>query len=161
MRPRVRATTSPAFEEAWQALPDTARLRSSKKEAYPAWARACVEIGEEAMLRAVRRYVSEDKDHKRECGAPGFHRWLKWGRYEHWMTSAATVSPIATFEHEEARKAVVLAKGEGFCRSYLDRCKIDGTRLIVATATAADKLKEVRSILKAHGFTGMVLPKRD
>ena len=47
------------------------------------------------------------------------------------------------------------SKGEAFCRSYLDRCTVEGTTLIVATDYAIGKLREVANIMKARGFTGM------
>ena len=162
LRPKQKAMASPAFDEAWTALPVEARTRSSRKEAYPAWVKAASDVGEEALLRAVRRYVREDKDHKRECGAPGFHRWLRWGRYEHWIETPqlTVVSDTPRFDREDVRQAVILAKGEGFCGAYLDRARSDGSRIVVATETAAIKLREVGQIMKAFGYTGMVVERK-
>lgn len=159
--PRVKATGSPAFDEAWELLPKEARTRSSRKTSYPAWVRACTDVGEDALLRAVKRYIREDKDHKRECGAPGFHRWLAWARYEHWLEAPQlSVVETPTFDNPAVRKAVEAAKGADYCRAYLDRCRTDGTRLVVATETAAIKLREVGQIMKAHGYTGMIVERK-
>lgn len=162
LRPRQKAMASPAFDEAWAMLPPEARTRSSRKEAYPAWVKACAEVGEDAMLRAVRRYVREDKDHKRECGAPGFHRWLKAGRYEHWIEQPnLTLVPTGPrFERDDVRDAVIRARGDGFCAAYLDRCRVDGTRIVVPTETAAIRLREVGQIMKRFGYTGMIVERK-
>ena len=73
------------FDEAWLAYPLDGRRRSSKTESLPEWRKLCKAISERDLLNAVRRYASEDIQHLKESGTPGFHRWLKWGRWEHWL----------------------------------------------------------------------------
>lgn len=153
--PREAPATSAAFEAAWKLYPDVGRLRSSRKMAFREWLKVCRAIGEDAALGAVRRYVAEDKEHKKECGAPGFHRWLNWGRYEHWMPSDDKPSDMPRFPDEAKRAELVAAFGEDFVGSYLDPCKIDGTTLIVRTNIAVDRLRQRANELKALGFTGM------
>lgn len=159
LRPRSKAPAamSEAFLSAWAMLPDTARIRSSRKQSWPEWLAASRDIGEDALLAAVRRYVSEDKEHKRECGAPGFHRWLKWGRYENWQgpPSGVLVSLGVRFADEAVRARVAAEAGEAFCISYLDRCTVEGTVLIVPGDTAVRRLKEKAQIFKSLGFTAM------
>lgn len=159
LRPRQRLRgaplASPAFEEAWLAYPEAGRLRSSRKEALPEWLKAAAEIGEDTLAGAVKRYASEDKDHRKDHGAPGFHRWLKWGRYEHWLPKAPVVGIGQIFQNALARAAVIKAKDVDFCGAYLDPCTIEGTTVVARTTIAMNRLKEVGSILKAHGFTGM------
>lgn len=159
LRPRSKAPAvmSEAFLSAWATLPDTARIRSSRKQSWPEWIVAAREVGDEALLVAVRRYVSEDKEHKRECGAPGFHRWLKWGRYENWLgaPAGALISLGVRFPNETIRAQVAAEAGEAFCISYLDRCTMEGTVLIVPGETAVKRLRERAQIFKSLGFTGM------
>jgi hypothetical protein len=153
--PMQRSSTE-AFADAWKAYPAQGRLRSSQKQAAKAWALACRDVGAEALLAAVRRYVAEDKEHKRECGPPGFHRWLAWGRYEHWLEPAVEeVSDRPRFADELIRRQVVLATSEAFAVSYLDRCTVEGSTLIAATQTAVDKMLEKRAVFRSLGFTGI------
>lgn len=158
LTPRTPPVTAGAmFDQAWKAYPDQGRLRSSRREAQKAWAKAAREVGEEALLGAVRRYVAEDKEHKRECGPPGFHRWLNWGRYEHWLpvSGAAVETGRKRFPDEHIRRQVVFATSEAFAASYLDPCEVEGTVLVVRTGIAVDRLKEHARLFKSLGFTGM------
>jgi hypothetical protein len=152
--PPQRAPALGLFEDAWKAFPEQGRLRSSRREAGPEWAKAAREVGEEALLAAVRRYTAEDKEHKRDCGPPGFHRWLKWGRYEHWLREGPALG-ARQFADARIRQALVAAAGEPFVGSYLDPCELDGTTLVVRTGVAMTRLQEHSSVLKALGLTGM------
>lgn len=154
-KPRVTTSTSPNFDEAWSRYPDTGRLRSSRRQAWPEWCDVSREIGEEVLVAAVIRYAAEDKDHKRECGAPGFHRWLKQGRWEHWTGAKATRSVGRQFPDDHIRSSVVAATSDAFVVSYLDPCEVEGTTLIVRTEYAMEKLKEMAALFRSLGFTGM------
>lgn len=157
LRPRapIPAATSEAFEQAWRAYPETGRLRSSRKESLPEWRKACRETGEEALLSAVLRYAKEDKEHKKDCGAPGFHRWLKWGRYEHWLSSTSAPVNGRRFPDDAIRNAVIAATSEAFVISYLDPCEVSGTVLLVRTSIGVSKLRERATLFKGLGFTAM------
>lgn len=119
-RRRVLTTTSEAFEEAWTLFPDTGRLRSSRKDAYPEWITVAAEIGEEALVECVRRYATLDKDHRRECGAPAFHRWLNWGRYEHWMPPPPPPVVVQIFENAPLRASFFARFKDQRARDWLD-----------------------------------------
>lgn len=75
------------FAEAWKAYPAKGRERSkSQAKTRPIWREAAKAAGgEEALLGAVKRYVRDDQTHKGECGPPAFDRWLRDGRWEHWL----------------------------------------------------------------------------
>lgn len=159
LRPRKAATTPAAYSEpflaAWSSFPESGRLRSSRKVSWPEWLKTLAEIDEEALLAAVQRYAREDKEHRKDHGAPGFDRWLKWGRWDNWTGGSASALLGKTFADEKIRKAVVLATSESFAASYLDQCEMDGTTLLVKTDFAIGKLKEKASVFRALGFTGM------
>lgn len=151
-------TASAAFEEAWLLFPESGRLRSSKRMAYPEWAKVAAEIGENRLLDCVRQYASRDKQHKDKAGAPGFERWLKWGRWEHWLTEPrvqATLFPDATI-----RAALSLALGEAWCVSWLDRCGLEGDVLIVPGPTAAKAMRDKALVLKLNGLRAMRFRKK-
>ena len=80
------------FDEAWLQYPLDGRRRSSRVLALPEWRRAIHHVGERELVQAVRRYAGEDIQHLKECGSPGFHRWLKWGRWEHWLGKSESQS---------------------------------------------------------------------
>jgi hypothetical protein len=137
LRPPKAVTYSATFLEAWAALPETARLRSSRKEAYGEWRRTLSEISEEDLLARVQRYARDDKDHKRECGAPGFHRWLKWGRWEHWApVDAAPLVEIAAkiFPDPSLRAAFHLRFQDDRARRWFDRCGFDPVERLITGA---------------------------
>lgn len=101
---------TPAFNEAWRSYPDSGRTRSSRIESAGEWQKITREVGEDALLAAVRKYAAEDKDHRKECGAPAFHRWLKNGRWDYWLDASKTVAPpksVRRFPNEELRQAFV------------------------------------------------------
>lgn len=124
-RKPVKAEASEVFLSAWEAYPQVGRLRSSKREAWPEWCRVAQEIGEADLAARVRRYAAEDKEHRRECGAPAFHRWLKWGRWEHW----APVAPVLVVPVEFPEPVIRASFHERFsderARRWLDRCDWD------------------------------------
>lgn len=82
------------FERAWRLYPALGCQRSkSKKLTAPIWRKAAKEAGgDERLHDAVARYVREDKQHKGECGPPGFHRWLNDGKWSHWLPEARAPS---------------------------------------------------------------------
>jgi uncharacterized protein YdaU (DUF1376 family) len=87
------------FAKAWDAYPRQGRERSkSRDKTLPIWREAAKRAGGgERLAAAVQRYVREDKQHKGECGPPGFHRWLNDGKWEHWLPEARapSASPVA------------------------------------------------------------------
>jgi len=75
------------FNRAWKAYPAQGRQRSkSQAKTLPIWREAAKAAGgAERLANAVARYVREDATHKGECGPPAFDRWLRDGRWEHWL----------------------------------------------------------------------------
>lgn len=136
---------SPTFLTAWDHFPDSGRLRSSKREAWPAWAiEADRAGGEDRLLAAVQRYFREDREHRRDCGAPAFHRWLKNGRWEHWLPKA-DVTPIAplVFADAELRASFQDRFSEDALR-WLDRCGWSPDRREISSPTRTLKDAWVR-----------------
>ena len=146
------------------------RTRSSTKDAAKAWRDAAREAGgPEALLGAFRRYLAEDPDYRRfrmgtsAAGPPGFHRWLKWGRWESWLVAERPTSPPdnprggSQSADNTIRQALVQALGEGFVRSYIDPFEMRDGVLIVPEGklTARAKLLENRDKLRAAGLVSM------
>lgn len=121
-KPRAKVGTSPAFETAWAAFPRTGQLRSSRKMAWPEWCKVCEGLTEDDLAARVIRYAKEDTEHKRECGAPGFHRWLKWGRWEHWAPVAPVVAIQVVFPDAVIREAFHDRFQDERAQRWLDRC---------------------------------------
>lgn len=149
--PYAHITTSPHFERAWTAFPQIGRLRSSKKQAFAEWKKIAPKVGKDALLSAVEKYAREDKDAKRESGPPAFHRWLNWGRWEHWLPGpeALVAAHAQRFPDEAIRAKLVLKLGEPFVISYFDRASLDGSSVVVTSATVFGKINEtgVRRVL--------------
>lgn len=78
------------FDRAWKAYPAKGRERSkSRAKTLPIWRDAAKAAGgSDRLADAVARYVREDQTHKGECGPPAFDRWLRDGRWEHWLPEA-------------------------------------------------------------------------
>ena len=76
---------------------------------------------------------------------------MRSGRLEHWVETVSDAAPVEPFCNAAVRAEVKMFKGEAFCRSYLDRCTVEGSTLIVATDYAVGKLSEVREIMKSVG----------
>lgn len=146
------------FEDAWKALPATMKARSDKKATCDAlWRREAKRLGGERMLLLrLTTYLRDSPDLKR-TGGPGLQVLLRSGTLEHWtpMQDAPLAPDDTKFPHQEIRRTLAKQEGEGWVRSYLDPCVIDGTTLIVRTGMAVDKLKAHGALFKAHGFSGM------
>lgn len=102
------------FSEGWKAYPAKGRERSkSQAKTRPIWKDAArLAGGEDALLGAVRRYVRDDQTHKGECGPPAFDRWLRDGRWEHWLPDKTSVVAIAEASPELAARRRALLAGE-------------------------------------------------
>jgi uncharacterized protein YdaU (DUF1376 family) len=148
----VRSVPDDAFMLAWKAYPALGRSRSkSQAKTKPVWrAAATAAGGEDRLLAAVRRYLAEDTTYKGDCGPPAFDRWLRDGRWEHWLpgatvgSDAATPAPAAVFDGpEQVRAWVADHLGEPYARSYIDPARWDGSNraLIAANPFAEGKLK--------------------
>jgi hypothetical protein len=144
------------FDVAWGLLTDVMRRRSEAKAKCEAlWNREAKRLnGQEDLLARLKTYLRDDKDIPR-TGGPGLQVLLRTGRLDHWQPMQQTPRLMPAFDNKEARQAVAAYKGEGFCRSYLDPCRIEGTTLVVRTDIAIRQLREVAVILKGYGFTGM------
>lgn len=155
LHPRTEIEPS-TFASAWSMLTDTMRRRSEAKARCEAlWNREAKRLnGQEDLLLRLRVYLRDDRDLARS-GGPGLQVLLRQGRLEHWTPLQLDAPSVEPFSNAALRAQVAREKGEAFCRSYLDRCRIEGTTLLVATLYAVDKLREVAPIMKAHGLTGM------
>lgn len=143
------------FTAAWEAYPKLGRDRSmSRAKCWPLWRQAAQQAGSpERLLAAVKRYVAEDKTHKGECGPPAFDRWLKAGRWEHFLAGEVSPRIVTVFPDVEIRAAIISAKGEGWANSWLDPCGWEPKlRVIIPrNGLAAQKLRsEVQRVLSAQ-----------
>lgn len=148
----VRSVPDDAFTLAWKAYPALGRSRSkSQAKTKPIWrAAATAAGGEDRLLAAMRRYLAEDTTHRGDCGPPAFDRWLRDGRWEHWLPSAAGISdaatpgPAAMFDGPpEIRAWAAEHHGEPYARSYVDPARWDGANrtLLAGNPFAEGKLK--------------------
>jgi hypothetical protein len=136
------------FAAAWEAYPVLGKQRSvSRRKLWPIWREAANQAGgPERLLGAVKRYVAEDKTHKGDCGAPAFDRWLKSGRWEHFLAGPAPSRVILPFPDPEIRNAVITAKGEGWAASWLDPCSWEPERRVIVPRNGA--------LLRRHAHIG-------
>lgn len=148
----VRSVPDDAFTLGWKTYPALGRTRSkSQAKTKPIWqAAAKAAGGEEPLLAAVRRYVVEDQTHKGECGPPAFDRWLRDGRWEHWLPGGVgsvdekVDTPAALFDGPaQIRQWAVDRHGEPFARSYIDpsRWDAEGRALLALNPYAEAKLR--------------------
>lgn len=161
----VRRVPDDAFALAWKAYPALGRSRSkSQAKTKPIWrAAATAAGGEDRLLRAVRRYLAEDTTHKGDCGPPAFDRWLRDGRWEHWLPEGVGVSgtavdaPAAVFDGpQQIRSWAVERHGEPYARSYVDPARWDSQSraLLAANPFALSKLKsDLAPICERWNFT--------
>jgi hypothetical protein len=146
------------FRRGLGSLPEVGEERSwSRPKLWPVWREAATQAGgPERLLAAVKRYASEDKTHKGDCGAPSFERWLKTGRWDHFLGGPAPSRVILPFPDPEIRNAVISAKGEGWTASWLDPCSWEPERRVIVprTGLAAKTLRaEVLRVLQARKAT--------
>ena len=148
----VRQKPDDGFEIAWKAYPALGRSRSkSQAKTKPIWREASKAAGgEDRLVAAVRRYVAEDTTHKGECGPPAFDRWLRDGRWEHWLPGGTggdqeTTAPASTFDGPPAlRAALVRERDEDYARRWLDhycRWRSEDRTLLARTAGVAATLE--------------------
>lgn len=144
-----------AFDHAWQAYPESGKATTSIPQSRDAWEPAAAEVGEGALLAAVRRFSASPVVRGAKAKSPpAFHRWLAGRRWEAWLEPdkprPASAVPAAVRE-------AFLPLGEGWCGSYLDHCAwqdVPERALIPATRFAGEKIvKDGRAILKALGLS--------
>lgn len=150
------------FADAWAVMPASMKKRSmSREKLLPIWRDHAKRVGEEALLGALRAYVSDEDC--RKWGGVALDRWLKHGRYDHYLEDAAPTSAggLVAATKIPVWPQLVETLGEPFCKSYVLPYEWDaeGSRLIVPRTrlTAIDKLKEQASKLKACGVMGIKL----
>jgi hypothetical protein len=130
----------------------------SREKLLPLWRDHARKVGEEALLGALRAYVSDEDC--RKWGGVALDRWLRNGRYDHYIDTALDRPGNAVeFPNLDLWASVVENLGEPFCRSYIQQCGYeDGWLTIPRTKlTAIDKLRENRERLKACGVLGVRL----
>lgn len=157
-KPKPRWTKDLIFLAAWDACTKDMRTRSNNRDkTWPVWVMAAVKAGgPEPLLASLKAYLAGDKDILRGTGGPGFHLWLKDGKWEHWLPQAdAAVDAPAWVGSAALRTACVEAKSEGWARSYIDQCgwrDLPTPTLIPAKPFAATVIAtEVGSILRRMG----------
>ncbi len=111
---KPKAAPSEVFDQAWGSYPAKGRERSkSRAKTVPIWKEAARAAGgEDRLLAAVRRYVAEDQTHKGECGPPAFDRWLRDGRWEHWLGERVGSSYRPVISDTVLAARLALLKGE-------------------------------------------------
>ncbi len=111
------------FDQAWLSYPLDGRRRSSKLESLPEWRKVAKIISERELMDAVRRFASEDIQHLKEHGTLGFHRWLKLGRWEHWLgASESTLREQRQFPDPQLRARFFERFGEARALRWFDVC---------------------------------------
>lgn len=91
--PLVAKATPAEFEEAWKAYPHV-KGRSSKKLALAEW-RRMPPPDRPRLALACRRYASEGREPKGDCGAPAMERWLKRGLHQEWWGDGGNIVSIS------------------------------------------------------------------
>lgn len=148
------------FEEAWAAFPEFLQARSSPPAARAAFAKACQEVEADRLVAAIQRFTAVDRDVKRHVG-PSLQRWLADERWRYWLGEGSPVAqpapePRTGFAGPADLRALIVKSsptGEAFARSYFDQAGWDAeTRVLVpATSMAAQRLGEVRHIIREYG----------
>ncbi len=131
--PPLLPNTSDAFKRSWSAFPEIGRKRSSTAESWPEWQKVAKHLGEATLEAAVSGYA-KDEASRTEAGAPGFHRWLKWARWEHYLQSGPTPCTVVKREFPDAalRADFFERFADERARRWLDRCELDDERMIVS-----------------------------
>lgn len=143
------------FEQAWAIYPESGRRRSSRRLSAPEWARAACDCGEEELLSAVRKYVAEDKDYKKEFGAPGFHRWLSLARWESWLSEVAAPVAQRQFADAKVRGSFFAAFHAEKARKWFDLSVLEGDTLVVPYSPREEWVKgPFAQWALAHGICG-------
>lgn len=85
----VARSYHPAFLLAWGAYPHT-KGRSSRPRSYGPWRKAAKAVGSATRLHgAIEQFAKLGREPKADCGAKGFHLWLRDALYEDWLTDAS------------------------------------------------------------------------
>lgn len=142
------ARSADVFEAVWSAYPETGKAATNRERSRRAWDAALADAEPAVVLEGVRRFAAS-KAARVGGGArvPSLHRWLNERRWEAWTSSVASPAAAAWSGPEDLRAAVVLEKGDGFARSWLDPCRYEPSanpavagRLIAASRLARDRL---------------------
>lgn len=154
------------FDEAWRVLPQTMKTRSeSRRKLAPLWNDHARRVGgQDVLLAALQAYLKGDKDLPKS-GGPGLQVWLRSERYDHWLEGpSCSVYTEVTSDGDKLpkfpepfRTALVQSCGEGWVRSYIDQCSLEGSVLIVPAGknTAASRIREKARDMKAAGLTAL------
>lgn len=130
--------TNEAFERAWSAFPETGRRRSSRIEAWPAWKVVCRSLAEEELVAAVIAFAKDPSERANEHGPPGFHRWLKWGRWEHWLGKELPAPPKPKrFPDESVRASFYERFADPRARRWIDYAGWDSEARKITEANPA------------------------
>lgn len=156
---RRRVTNAPAaFEALWLAYPHV-KGRSSKADSLTAWRRLPADV-QERLPAAARRYASEGREPKADCGAKALERWLRKGLYADWIDGGSgdrIQGAAKRFPDEPTRAAVAGKLGEDFARKWIDPCgwEPERSRIVAPLKYVADQLTREASALKALGISAV------
>ena len=149
-----------SFDDAWESRRGQMRTRGDGKEkTRKLWNKHAKLVGQDRLLAALRRYLKEEKEPT--CGYPGLSVWLNGERYDHWMPEdskgVGLTDTLSLRFPEPYRSALVASCGEAWCKSYIDRAKLDGTVLVVSGGMAASRIRERAQEMKESGLTALRL----
>lgn len=83
------------FAQLWNVATPLMRRRGKSQEVvYAAWEAAKARQLPALIVAALRRYVTEDEDVKRDMGQPGLQRWLADKAYDQWLATSDGVPGI-------------------------------------------------------------------
>lgn len=83
------------FVQLWNVATPLMRRRGKSQEVvYAAWEAAKARQLPALIVAALRRYVTEDEDVKRDMGQPGLQRWLADKAYDQWLATSDGVPGI-------------------------------------------------------------------
>ncbi len=123
---------SDRFAEAWELCTPIMKRRSEGQERVRAiWGKHAIKITPDRLLTALRRYVAEDEDVRRN-GGPGLQVWLNRARYEHWLDAGASAPTLdIRFEDDVIRASFTERFTDPKAQRWFDRCKMDGHTLVI------------------------------
>lgn len=118
----------PRFQAAWDAYPHVTG-RSSRPKAYGFWRKAAKTHGSTRLQAAIERFAREGREPRAECGAKGFHLWLRDALYEGWLSKAGAPDapkqpPAAQWGGPaDIRAEAVFRQSEEWAAAWLDRAR--------------------------------------
>lgn len=156
----AREPGSEGFEDAVELWPEAGRKWTSWTKGRAAWALACGLEAPERLTAAIRTAAADPDLAKGDHAFPGLHTWLSEERWRPFLPRAVEAfDPMRTaFAGPGDLRAAIVADpalGEGWAKSWLDRCGWDGDRreLTPATTEACKRLPLATKHFRACNVT--------